>query len=157
VFTDISQVPYDHVDARTVLLRLVEAIGYRFHRAMHGIEAAHMNFRPADGAKTIGELVHHIGNLVQITHCCVEGREIVRTDLQAAAVLDALSELHHAIAQRDEAELAAVRAPGDRSPFLLINGPLADALTHIGQINTYKRILGIGSPSGSYMDGTKAT
>jgi hypothetical protein len=131
----------------------VEAIGYRFNPDTLGIEPAHHDIRQHPVANSTRELVQHKRNIIQVTTCCVEGRDIVRSDLDGPGVLEAISQLHHAIAQRDEPALGAVRSPGDRSPFLLINGPLADALTHIGQLNTYKRVIGIESPASGYMDG----
>ena len=48
---------------------------------------------------------------------------------------------------REVSQLAVHTSRGEEFPFWnLVNGPLADALTHIGQVNSWRRIAGKPAP-----------
>lgn len=48
----------------------------------------------------------------------------------------------------DDAEIAAVKVRGEHPLWILINGPLADALWHSGQVATLRRAAGNPMPKG---------
>jgi hypothetical protein len=69
-----------------------------------------------------------------------------------ALTLASLERIRGNFLERGDAGLEDIRIvgssrPGDDRPFWnMINGPLADALTHVGQINTYRRMNGNPTP-----------
>jgi hypothetical protein len=155
MFEDISKCEYNEFSGKHVLLRLVEGIGYRFNRCMHDVETEHQDYKPTQGHMTIGELTGHIGRLIlNVLKVYSDTHAQEKDELTSQDVLELLEQLHIAVKEKETEELDNLCAEKTEL-FYSINGPLADALTHIGQINTYKRMLSIQSPKGSYYTGKK--
>ena len=153
MFTDISDCQYTTLDGKSVLLRLVEGIGYRFQRAMIGVNDSALNFAPAEGMFTIGQQVDHIGKLLETVLAVFQDRPPTYDDTTAEGVVRLLAELHDFIQETSMERLQQARTLEGRSVFFMINGPMADTLTHIGQINTLKRLAGVDAPNSGYMYG----
>jgi hypothetical protein len=144
--------PSDTYTATTVTIRMLQAVEYRFCRATQDLDASHYDFRPTPDAMPLGDLISHIGDLVTWTAASLSvDCEKPGTDLDA--IQDILQKTAGQLETMSDADLTAVKLGGTREFWYAINGPIADALTHIGQINTYKRLIGITPTSGSYLDG----
>lgn len=144
--------PPDAYTATTVIARLVQAFEYRFCRAVQGLDASHMDTSPIDGAMSLGELVSHIGDLASWTAAALSIEcEKPGTDLDA--IQNILRQMAQKLDSMQDADLQDAKLGGTRDFWYAVNGPLADALTHIGQVNTYKRLMGIEPTAGSYLDG----
>ena len=131
-------------DACGVIMRLIDGLGYRFYWATEGLTDVDFAFTPGGGCMTIGELVGHIWGLANWVHMHAVGSGTPRPDNpqeQRDAVLEVLFAVRSHIESLDEAALFAIEVEGN--PFWhVINGPLADALTHTGQIASLRRING---------------
>jgi len=154
----------DQVRGGTVMARLLDGLAFRYRWATEDLAEEDAAFRPCDGAMTLGELLAHVRNLVRWVHDTVAGTGsepsglgAERTETPApiaelrAETLETITRLRGRILALDESELAAVEITGTPSmgpqPFWsIINGPLADALTHVGQINGWRRIAGRPGP-----------
>lgn len=143
-FRDISQLPEEY-RAATALARLVDGIGFRYHWATAGLCDEDLEFRPGPESMTLGKLLQHLRGLVGFSATFFpvdvpppatgEGVEAMRRDTLAA-----LMALRAAVAAMDDADLGS--GAGGSSPWNAVNGPLADALTHIGQVNAWRRLAG---------------
>jgi hypothetical protein len=137
---------YPPPSANGVLLRLIDSLGYRFYWATDGLTADDETFSPGSGAMSIGDLIAHIRDMFNWIHRNVldaewpDGRpsEVAGQREQALEILHAIRDR---VAGIDEQALFELTINGH--PFWhLINGPLSDALTHVGQINAFRRLNG---------------
>jgi hypothetical protein len=137
---------YPPPTANGVLLRLIDGLGYRLYWATEGLTAADHAFSPGHGTMSIGELIGHVCQMFHWIH-----RNVLRSEwpdgrpVEIAAQRDEALAILHAIRERvagiDEQALLTLTIDGH--PFWhMINGPLSDALTHVGQINAFRRLNG---------------
>ena len=143
VFYQIAEYP-QRLQATTALVRLVDGLGFRFLWATAGLDAQDAEFRPAADVKSIGELTDHIVCMMARVARAVgplpeEADSVAGFATTRAAVLDVLATLRRRLLELDDAALAEARVRG-RPVWHAINGQLADALTHVGQIVSFRRI-----------------
>ena len=135
----------------TVLVRLVDGLGFRFRWAVEGLRETDRDFSPGHDAMTIGALVDHIRELVLMV------RDAFRLDVAASGTADEQTLQHlwairEALTSLDDRELETLEIR--KHPlWYAVNGPLADALTHVGQINLLRRLNGNPCPRVSVFRG----
>ncbi len=138
----------DH-DPRVALLRhLVATIAFRATVAVRGFPAEAAATSPAGGARTPLELLSHTADLMQWSAL------LVRAEGRARRAVDATwdaaeARLYVGLAALDEALVAGI-AP-DADVDALLQGPLADALTHVGQLLVMRRLAGAPAEGQRYM------
>jgi len=144
--------------AMGILVRLVDGIGFRFRWASEGLREEDHAFSPGEGAMTIGELVGHVWGLAQwiAEHVAPEDASRRRPEDPATLREEALA-LWLAVRERfalmGEAAFFELRI-GDHPIWHIVNGPLADTLTHVGQIAVLRRLNGNPVPSHKVFTGT---
>lgn len=143
----------DAVSGAVVLARMVEGLGFRFFWATEGLRDEDLGFRPAPGTWCIHELARHVLGLAtwvaMATGALPEAPAPTGTQTPFAEVrervMETLSQLRARLAALSDGEIAGIRIGlrGETHPWPhLVNGPLADALTHVGQINLLRRASG---------------
>ena len=142
-FRSIEEYPA-HVNGPSVIARLLDGLGFRFYWATEGLRPDDYCFSPGSGCQSIGELIGHVWGLVNWISLSVFGQGEERPQeppLQRARALAMLRVLRTHFAALSDAELSAVTIDG-RPFWHMLNGPIADALTHVGQINSFRRLAG---------------
>ena len=130
--------------ATSVLTRLLDGLGFRFHWATEGLRPEDYAFRPAEDVMSVTELVRHVWGLVNWVGISVLGGPYHRPERVEAIrdqVLEIIWELRVAFHSMDEECLERLTIEG-RPFWHIINGPISDALTHVGQINSFRRLSG---------------
>ena len=118
-------------DARTVLRVMVATLAYRAAKTLRDAPPGFADFTHASAARTPCQIVAHMGDLMGWGVRMVNGEVTWRPEGSAdwtrevRRLFDGLAALDEALASRD---------PADYRPEKLIQGPLADALTHVGQL-----------------------
>jgi hypothetical protein len=121
------------------LRHTVATLAYRGARVLRGAPPAVAGFRAADGTRTPVVVLAHIGDLLEWTLRLAQGQhEWVRStplawDAEVARFYAALASLDGFLAGH-----AALGYPAER----LFQGPIADALTHVGQLAMLRRLAG---------------
>ena len=148
-----------------VLVRMIDGLGYRFYWATEGLHSEDLEYRPTDEARSTAETIDHILSLTTWIANVTEGasaKEINQGKSRSwsekrAQVLHNLWQTRQWLVDREEEELAALRIiTGNRKgaaelPYWnMINGPIADAIYHTGQIVVLRRIS--GNPMSSKVD-----
>jgi len=154
LFDEISQYP-DDVSGATVLVRLLDGLGFRFRWATHGLSDDDYAFRPAPDCMSIEELVRHVWGLVNWVYQSVETPRFRKQDdirLARKSILEMLQALREALLSMDDDKLGGVSIY-ERPFWHIINGPMADALTHVGQINSFRRLAGNPTPGANVFMG----
>jgi hypothetical protein len=148
--------PPAELKGTTVLARLLDGLAFRFHWATEGLRAEDHAFRPGPDSMSTHELIDHVLQLVFMVKQAVwnaEARERIRSDDPEALrghVLEQLALVRERLGTLEDHELAThvvLRRRDERHPvWNVLNGPLADALTHVGQISAWRRLSGNPSP-----------
>jgi len=140
--------PPDTVSGASVLVRMVDSLGFRFRWATEGLGEIDYTFRPDEQCMSIREQTEHIWGLVNWIILSLTGDRKDRPEtieLVRKSVLDMIVELRKLFLSMTEEELKHARIH-DHSFWHVINGPVADALTHVGQINMIRRLAGNPTP-----------
>lgn len=128
---------------------MVATVWFRGRIAIADAPADFAHFHAAESTRTPGEILAHIGDLLTGSHFLLKGEyvELVSEPLpwneEAARFFGAVKELDAFLAS--EAPLAH---PVEK----FIQGPMGDALTHVGQIVLLRRIAGAPIRSEPYFD-----
>lgn len=124
---------------RQLLRHTVATLAYRAGRPLRGAPDGFGDFRISADARTSGEVLAHMGDLLDWALSLARGKQQWR---------NATPQLWDREVQRFFASLAAFDAylasdaPLHAPPEKLFQGPIADALTHVGQIATRRRLAG---------------
>ena len=127
-------------DPQCDLLRhVVATLAYRGRKAVAGAPPDFSEYRAGPSSRTAGRILAHIGDLLDWALALAEGRKDWR-DSEALPWEQGAQRFFTALAVLD-ARLASGQ-PLTASPERLFQGPLADALTHVGQISLLRRLAG---------------
>ena len=132
---------------RQMLRHLVATILYRYRVAVENAPSSFGDFRAAADANTPGAILAHMTYLMEWSAGLFRG-ESGRPELTVLPWLPAQHRFEVAVDELDRAILAA-----DLSTVkweMLLQGPLTDTLTHIGQITMLRRLAGAPVTGGGY-------
>ena len=141
------------VTGSAVLVRLVEGIGFRFAWASEGLRESDLSWRPTPETMSIAELAGHVLELVAWVAFSAGAIPVGPQKPESAPpfpevrqrVLEVLALLRARLALMRDEEISTIRIGSRAGPVPwphIVNGPLADSLTHIGQINVLRRANG---------------
>lgn len=122
-----------------LLRHTVATLAYRGGKAIRGAPAGFAEFRAGDSTRTPGQILAHIGDLLDWALSKANGAEKWRNSRPAAWDRD--SERFFGGLAAFDARLASGEPLGC-SAEELFQGPVADALTHVGQICMLRRLAG---------------
>ena len=125
--------------ARELLRHTVATLAYRGGKALRGAPADFSSYRVSAGTRTPGEILAHIGDLLDWALWLAKGEH--RWKNTPPAAWDADVERFFAGLARFDAYLSSAEPLG-KSAEELFQGPVADTLTHIGQISMLRRLAG---------------
>ena len=157
--TKMTELPYyklpdppEKMNAAGLLIRFVDTLGFRYRWATEGLREEDMKFQPCDSSMTFGDLMEHLYSLIAVTDTFITGKEHERgasmsLEERRKISLEILAELRDKLHDLDEDYLEKRRwyVPWGGKEFpiwFLINGPFSDALTHVGQVASWRRING---------------
>lgn len=130
-----------------MLRHTVATLAYRAGKALRGAPPEFSAFRPAPDARAAGEILAHLCDLFQWASGLAEGKHEwhVSTpghwDEDAARFFSLLEKFDLGLANTPPAPDLAKK---------LFQGPIADALTHVGQISMLRRLAGCAVRSENY-------
>ncbi len=136
------------VDPKRELLRhTLATVAYRGGKALRGAPADFAEFRVAEGSRTPAQILAHIGDLLDWALSIAKGKQ----EWHDSAPLVWHDEQHRffALLQALEDYLTS-GDPLGATPEALFQGPIADALTHVGQIAMLRRIAGYAMKGENY-------
>ena len=121
------------------LRHTLATLAYRGGKAIRDAPEDFGKFRMGADSKTAGEILAHIGDLLDWALSQAEGREVWR-EADASDWEGLVARFHQALARFDAYLEGAesIEAPAER----IFQGPIADALTHVGQLAMMRRLAG---------------
>ena len=122
-----------------MLRHTVATLAYRGGKAVRGAPASFASFKASPTTRTPAEILAHIGDLLDWALSIAQGKESWHNAKPAAWKLE-VKRFHVALARFDRylAGKGKLHASCER----LFQGPIADALTHVGQIAMLRRMAG---------------
>lgn len=149
-FSTLPPVP-DEVSITNVLARMIDGLGFRYHWATVELTAENLEYRPVESSMSIQEVMVHIYDLAYSTNR-VFGGEVAKdnTTVQLRErTLQLYAMLSARLKEMDDNQFEDLVSIEAKYPFWYwLNGPIADALTHVGQITSWRRMAGNPQPSG---------
>ncbi len=121
-----------------MLRHTLATLAYRCGKAMRGAPADFSAFRAAPGTRAAGEIQAHISDLLDWALHLADGRQVWH-DSEALG-WDQGAARFFAAAEALDRRLAASDSPLACTEELLFQGPIADALSHTGQIALLRRM-----------------
>jgi hypothetical protein len=159
-----SELPYyqipaypEEYSAATVAARMIDGLGFRYYWATEGLRDEDLKFRPNDEARTTDETLDHIlglsntilNSVLKEPNVRGQERKELSFDEKRKQTLDNLkrtSDLLKASKPGEMNDFKIVFKNGDKEtsyPFWnQINGPIADAIWHTGQVVSFRRSSG---------------
>jgi hypothetical protein len=126
-------------DSKQLLRHSLATLAYRGGKALRGTPAGFAEFRVAEGGRTAGQLLAHIGDLLDWGLSIAKGQQEWHNATPRS--WDEETERFFAALEAFDAYLssdAPLQAPAEN----LFQGPIADALTHVGQLAMMRRLAG---------------
>jgi hypothetical protein len=132
---------------RELLRHIVATIAYRGGKAVRGAPVSFAAFGAGDTTRTPERILAHIGDLFDWALSIAKGKQSWQ-DSKPLAWDDEVARFFRALGAFDAylASSEALAAP----PEQLFQGPLADALTHVGQLTMLRRLSGGPMKSENY-------
>src|SRR5579862_5541382 len=124
---------------RALLRHALATVAYRGGKALRGAPAAFADFRASQGSRSPLEILAHMGDLFDWALTLVQDAQ--KWNVANPLPWEKESARFFAALEALDAYLAS-DAPLGCSPEKLLQAPIADALTHIGQIAMLRRIAG---------------
>jgi hypothetical protein len=126
--------------ARELLRHTVATLAYRGGKAVRGAPDSFAGFQASADARTPGQILAHVGDLLDWGLSIARGNQQWHNSEPLAWSEEtrrffAALEAFEAFLQSDE--------PLQATPQKLFQGPIADALTHVGQIAILRRLAGV--------------
>ena len=134
-------------DKRELLRHTLATLAYRGGKAVRGVSEKFASFRVGDQSRTPAQILAHVGDLLDWALSLARGAQAWRDSApspwnrETTRFFEGLERLDQYLASD-----AALKA----SPEKLFQGPIADALTHVGQIAMLRRLAGSAMKGENY-------
>lgn len=138
-------------ESRQLLRHFLAAIAYRTQKALRDAPAGFADFRAAPTARTPYELLWHMTGLIGYARTMLHGGEFEPPRLPTLA--EEVDRFHVTL-EGLAADLADDTLTARISDAQFLQGPLADAMTHVGQLALLRRLHGTPVPSENFIFAT---
>ena len=124
---------------REMLRHTLATLAYRGAKTLRGASASFPSFKASDTTRTPAQILAHVGDLLDWAVTIAEGDETWH-DSNPKPWKQEVKRFHAALARLDRclAKTGELKDSCER----IFQGPIADALTHVGQIAMLRRLAG---------------
>ncbi len=155
-YAEIGDYP-ESISELSILTRLIDGLGYRYYWATDSLRQEDLDYKISEDSRPAGETLDHLYGLSDFILNFAMDRPNIRPreevemswEEKRKATLENFkksSELIGAMTKEDFAALEIHFQRGENTSSMsmwhIINGPISDALYHVGQIVTYRRASG---------------
>jgi hypothetical protein len=133
---------------RDILIHYLAALAYRTQKALRDVPESFANFRPKQGVRTPHELVHHMTSVMGYARTFFVGGEwrpekLPAFDAEVLRFHEILASLRDHLQSGDQLSTITYKQ--------LLQGPLSDAMTHVGQLALLRRLHGHPVPPENFI------
>ena len=155
-YATIPDAPADYTSGN-MLSRMIDGLGFRYHWVSEGLRAEDLAYRPSEDARSCRETLEHIYGLSDVVLNGVKNAPNVRPvdfsvfsfqELRVMTLnnLKEASDLARGMTAEQVSKLTIIfERNGKQSSstfWHMLNGPLADAIYHTGQVVSFRRSSG---------------
>lgn len=134
---------------RDLLCHFLAALAYRTQKALRGMDSGFANFTPGNEVRTPKELLRHMTSVLGYARTFIYGGTYLPEPLES---IDAEIERFHDVLKSLASDFRSnlpFRENLTAKEFL--QGPLADAMTHAGQLAMLRRLYGSPVPPENFI------
>ncbi|MEO8359077.1 MAG: hypothetical protein ABI672_03525 [Vicinamibacteria bacterium] len=134
-------------DERLLLRQTVATLAYRSRRVLADAPVSFSQFRPAESSRAAGEVLAHMGDLFDWALSIADGQQAWRNaeplpwNDEVARFYATLKRFDDRLADSNELKASCAG---------LFQGPVADALTHLGQLSMMRGMAGAPTKGENY-------
>lgn len=162
-YYEIPEAPKEFT-AGTAASRMIDGLGFRYYWATEGLTAEDLIYQPSPSGRTTELTIDHILGLSQVILNATlqkpnEGEQPKMTFAEKRKkTLENLQQASKILRESKDISQYKMIFGKTEFPFWnVINGPIADAIWHVGQVVSFRRSSGNPFPKGvSVLRGTKA-
>lgn len=142
---------------RGMIRHLLAAIAYRMTRAIQDVQETYPDFSTGSGVRAPVEILHHVSAMLGRALNSFESSEALdnysheRWNEESLATWSDEVERFYEVIGKLDAALASDLEPQTLTWEQILQGPLSDVLTHIGQLTTLRRLAGNPVQKESYI------
>lgn len=154
-YAEIPDYPVEYA-AGTVLSRLIDGLGFRYYWATDSLRAEDLSYRPNEDARTSEETLNHILGLTQVIVNTSNKKVHESLDIEGLSfemkrrmTLNNIQEASNNFRVASDLDMEEIQMVFQNQNGLssyplwnLINGPIADAIWHVGQVVSFRRSSG---------------
>ncbi len=155
-YYQIPDYPEEYTSGNAVA-RMIDGLGYRYYWATEGLTENELNYKPSEDSRTILKTLNHIMGLSRAVKNAAMAQPNIRPTGESPTKYAAIRKVtlenikvasdHFKMMKGDDIEQAKVifqRGENTNEfPFWnLLNGQLADAIYHTGQVTAFRRAAG---------------
>ena len=155
-YLSIEHTPEDY-SGNSVLMRMIDGLGYRYYWGTEGLRSEDLAYEPGNDGASCKALIKHLHGLSEVIYNTVaqvpterggDTSELTFIEYRSKTLknLKSASELLRTSKDLNLEDCQIQFKRGEKvssAPFWnLMNGPLADAIYHTGQIVSYRRTTG---------------
>lgn len=161
-FHTLSPPPAAEITGVAVFARLVDGVGFRYHWATEGLRPEDLDFSPGAGCMPLRQMLQHVHRMAQWVERGLAGQpcppasgpeDLGTLRHQTLDLLAAIRAHALALGEKGLAQAAFPRGGEVYTVWNIVNGPLIDIVHHVGQIATYRRLLGNPVPKANQLLG----
>jgi hypothetical protein len=139
---------------REMLRHFLATIAYRTQKALRGAPNTYPDLLVGAGVRSPLEIVHHMRGLMMFTHS--HFRPYESTHPPYLSWEEEVAGFHQVMAELD-ADLESELPLLERSYERLLQGPLSDIMTHVGQLAMLRRLAGSSVPAENFANADIST
>ncbi|TXD50536.1 hypothetical protein ES044_11065 [Polaribacter sp. IC066] len=141
----------ENYTAQTTVARMIDGLGFRYFWASEGLEANDLNYQPAGKGRSSLETIHHVYDLsntmLRLTKTdfkqITAKEEMTFLEMRKQTLLNFEAFRNKILETKELSELSTKKEGEVSIPFFyIINGPIADAIWHTGQVASFRRSSG---------------
>ncbi|MEQ8473472.1 MAG: hypothetical protein RIC35_19905 [Marinoscillum sp.] len=151
-YAEIPEYPESYT-AESSVARMIDGLGFRYYWATEGLREEDLKFKPSEEARTSRETLEHIHGLTNFfvnttrgeVQNSVDATEMSFEELRKATlanIQEASEILKSGTVTLDDLIVRFESSDMTYPYWNLINGPIADALWHVGQVVSFRRSSG---------------
>jgi hypothetical protein len=136
--------------AGTVAARMVDALGFRFYWSSEGLIDTDLAYKPSENVRSTAETIDHILELSYVIvnstlkkpNSDIDKSKMSYTEKRKQALINLKTAADILRASNDISQYKIIFGENEIPFWNQINGPIADAIWHCGQLASFRRISG---------------